>query len=273
MRVALVTGISSGIGRVTAIDLGRRGFHVIGAGRSVDRSMPVVERIQETGGTAEYLELDLERLASCLGAARAVVDTGRTVDVLVNNAGVGGIRGITPDVFEIHFGVNHLGHFMLTRGLEPVLRDGARVVQVTSAAHFNAEGIDFDRLRRRTTSLLGWNEYGVSKLANMLFVRELAKRRPDLHTYGVHPGMTDTNIIPKIVRPFLRRRLFTPEQGADTVLWCATAEEVGHESGLYYRRRESRPPSTAALEDDLAALLWERSEAWCREAGLDSAVS
>ena len=270
MRLALVTGISSGIGRVTALELGRRGLHVVGAGRSETRTMPVIDQIRSEGGSGEFIELDLSLLSSSLAAARNFVDSGRQIDLLVNNAGVGGTRGITPDGFEIHFGVNHLGHFMLTRSLEPALSDSARVVQVTSAAHFNASGIDFDRVRRRTRSLFGWKEYGVSKLANMLFVRELARRRPDLRAYGVHPGMTDTNIIPRIVRPFLRRRLFTAEQGADTVVWCATAEEVGDSSGLYYRRRESRPPSDSAMDDDLAMRLWERSEAWCREAGLDS---
>ena len=270
MRVALVTGVSSGIGRVTALELGKQGMHVVGAGRSEARTMPVIDRIRSAGGSAEFLHLDLSRLSSCLEAARTFVDSGHAIDVLVNNAGVGGIRGLTPDGFEIHFGVNHLGHFMLTRGLEPALSDLARVVQVTSAAHFNATGIDFDRVKTRTRSLLGWKEYGISKLANMLFVRELAKRRPDLRTYGVHPGMTDTNIIPKVVKPFIKGRLFTAEQGADTVIWCATTDDVAGDSGLYYRRRESRAPSEPAMDDDLAVRLWERSEAWCREAGLDS---
>ncbi len=270
MRVAMVTGVSSGIGRITALELGRQGFHVVGAGRSASRTTPVVHQIRAEGGSAEFLELDLERLSSCANAAREFVESGRTLDVLVNNAGVGGIRGVTPDGFEIHFGVNHLGHFMLTRGLTPALADGARVVQVTSAAHFNAEGIDFDRVRGKTRSLLGWKEYAVSKLANMLFTRELARRRPGLHTYGVHPGMTDTNIIPRFARPFLRNRLFTAEQGADTVIWCSIAPEVGDETGRYYRRRESRSASDAALDDDLAVMLWERSDAWCEEAGLDS---
>lgn len=270
MRVAMVTGVSSGIGRVTALELGRRGFHLVGAGRSADRTMPVVEQIRSAGGSAEYLELDLMRLSSCLDAARRFVESGRTLELLVNNAAVGGTRGITPDGFEIHFGVNHLGHFMLTMGLGDSIRDGARIVQVTSAAHFNADGIDFERVRERTKSLFGWKEYGTSKLANMLFVRELAKRAPRLHVYGVHPGMTDTNIIPKIAKPFLRGRLFTVEQGADTVIWCATSDEVADQSGLYYRRRESRPPSDAALDDVLANRLWEQSETWCLETGLDS---
>jgi retinol dehydrogenase-12 len=266
----MITGISSGIGRATALDLARRDFHIVGAGRSGDRTMPVVGEIRSGGGSAEFLELDLASLRSCLRASRTFIESGRSLDVLVNNAGVGGTRGVTEDGFEITFGVNHLGHFMLTLGLEPALEEETRVVQVTSAAHFSAEGIDFERVVGKTRSLFGWREYAVSKLANMLFVTELARRKHRLRAYGVHPGMTNTNIFPALVKPFLRGRLFTPEEGAETVIWCASSEDVSGESGLYYRRKESRPPSEAAQDQTLAAELWERSERWCREAGLEA---
>lgn len=268
MRVAMVTGPSSGIGRATAIELGRRGLHVVAAGRAYDRTRPVIERIRAGGGSAEFLEIDLASLASARRASDHFISSGHSLDILVNNAGVGGTRGITEDGFEIHFGVNHLGHFMLTRRLEPIFASPFRLVQITSAAHFNAQGIDFERVHGRTRSLFGWSEYGVSKLANVLFVRELAKRRPHLNSYAVHPGMTDTGIFPKFIKPFLRNRLFTPEQGAETVVWCATSPDVSDESGLYYRRKESRPPSEVAQDEALAAELWERSEHWCRAAGL-----
>ena len=234
--------------------------------------MPVVTEIRSAGGSAEFIELDLASLSSSLRAARAFVESGRRLDVLVNNAGVGGARGVSENGFEINFAVNHLGHFMLTLGLEPALADRTRIVQVTSAAHFNADGIDFGRVRGKTRSLLGWKEYATSKLANVLFVRELARRRPRLRAYSVHPGMTDTNIFPSLVKPFLRGRLFTPEQGAETVIWCASSAEVSEESGLYYRRKESRPPSEVAQDDALAGELWERSEHWCRAAGLSAAL-
>lgn len=269
MRAALITGPSSGIGRATALELARRGFHVVAAGRSRARTAPVIEHIVSGGGSAEFLELDLASLGSARDAGRSFAGSGRSLDILVNNAGVGGARGVTADGFEIHFGVNHLGHHMLTRCLEPALAPGARLVQVTSAAHFSAEGIDFRRVRRSTRSVLGWKEYAVSKLANVLFVGELARRRPRLRTYAVHPGLTDTAIFPKVVKPFLRGRLLSPEQGAETVVWCATAPEIASDSGRYYRLLESRPPSDAALDDALAGELWERSELWCRSAGLD----
>jgi NAD(P)-dependent dehydrogenase (short-subunit alcohol dehydrogenase family) len=269
MPNALVTGPSSGIGRATALELARRGFHIVAAGRSAERTRPVIDRIQAGDGSAEFLELDLASLDATREAARMFEATGRTLDVLVNNAGVGGTMGKTSDGFEIHFGVNHLGHFMLTHHLRRTFRPGTRIVQVTSAAHFNAEGIDFDRVQRSTRSLFGWKEYGVSKLANVLFARELARRQPDWRTYAVHPGMTNTNIFPRLIRPLLRNRLRSPEQGADTVVWCSTSADVADESGLYYRRRESRPPSEAAQDEDLARELWVRSERWCGVGPID----
>lgn len=259
----MVTGPSSGIGKATALALARLGYHVVAAGRSEERTVPVVEQMVGEGGSAEFLSLDLASLDSAREAAGRFAESGRTLDVLVNNAGVGVGRGMTVDGFQLQFGVNHLGHFLLTHELHDAFRPGTRIVQVTSAAHFNADGIDFERVKTPTRSLFGWKEYGVSKLANVLFVRELARRHPELHSYAVHPGTTDTAIIPGWVRPFLRRRLFTPEQGAETVIWCAVSEEVSEETGQYYRNKESRAPSQTAQDDSLAAELWARSEQWC----------
>lgn len=263
MGNVMITGVSSGIGRATALEMGRRGHHVIGAGRSADGVAPVVGQIEQAGGSAEYLHLDLASLESAREAAKTFEDTGRALDVLVNNAGVGAGRGVTEDGFEIQFGVNHLGHFALTHHLRRTFRPGTRIVQVSSAAHFNVDGIDFERVQGRTRSMLGWREYSVSKLANVLFVREMARRQPDWRTYAVHPGMTDTGIFPAWVRPFVRHRLFTPEQGAETIVWCATSPDVSDESGEYYRNKEGRPPSETARDDDLARELWKRSELWC----------
>lgn len=226
----------------------------------------MVDIIESEGGSAEFLHLDLASLKSARSAARSFEDTDRALDVLVNNAGVGATRGTTQDGFEIQFGVNHLGHFMLTHYLRRAFRPGTRIVSVTSSVHFRVDSIDFDRLQRRTRSLYGLDEYAVSKLANILFVNELARRQPDWHTYAVHPGLTNTNIIPWYVRPFMQRRLLTPEQGAETVIWCATSDEVAGDSGLYYSHKTAREPSPAAQDTELARHLWERSERWCEVA-------
>lgn len=224
--------------------------------------MPVVGSMREEGGSAEFTHLDLSSLSSTRRAAEAMAAVGGEIQVLVNCAGVGLGRGVTQDGFEIHFGVNHLGHFLLTDILAPAMAPGARVVTVASAAHHNASGIDFDRVRGRTRSLLGWREYAMSKLANVLFNRELGRRRPELRAYAVHPGLVDTRLIPRWGRPFIRRRLLTPVQGADTVVWCSLAGEVAGETGLYYWQRQRVEPSPTGLGDHLAVELWERSAAW-----------
>jgi len=270
MRVALVTGPSSGIGRAVALDLARQGFHIVAAGRSASRVGSVVGLIESKGGSAEFLYLDLTSLESAQAAARRFEETGRSLDVLINNAGVGATSGITQDGFEIHFGVNHLAHFMLTHHMRRTFRPGTRIVNVTSSVHFRADGIDFDKLQRRTRSLSGMKEYAVSKLANILFTNELARRQPDWHTYAVHPGLTNTNIIPWYVRPFMKARLLTPQQGAETVVWCATSGDVAEDSGLYYARRQNLAPSNVAQYNDLARELWAHSAKWCGVAPLHS---
>jgi retinol dehydrogenase 12 len=259
----MVTGPSSGIGAAMVISLARSGFHVVAAGRSEQRISPVVDRVLDHGGSAEYLHLDLASLESARDASRAFTASGRDLSLLVNNAGIGvNRRGLTDDGFEVHFGINHLGHFMLTHQLRPALRPGSRVVQIASSVHFAARGIDFDRVRQRT-SLTGYREYAASKLANVLFVSELARRQPGWRIYATHPGLVDTPLIPRWSRPFIRARLLTPEEGADTPLWCATSPDVDGDSGLYYALRQAVPPSPAAQDRDLALELWERSSRWC----------
>jgi retinol dehydrogenase-12 len=244
------------------MELGRRGFHVVCAGRSEERTTPVVDAIVAEGGSAEFLDLDLASLESAREAAKRFTGSGRTLDVLVNNAGVGGVRGTTNDGFEIHFGVNHLGHFMLTRHLRPAFRDGTRVVVVSSEVHRRAEGIEFEVLKRRSGLTRSFADYGVSKLANILFARRLAQLEPTLNTYSLHPGVVDTNIFPSVARPFFRNRL-TPEQGARTSVWCATSDDLSDHSGLYYARERMLEPSAVARDDYLAERLWDVSEEWC----------
>jgi len=263
MPIALVTGANSGIGRATAIGLAGLGVHVIAAGRSAERAQPVLDEIAATGGSAEFLELDLASMTSVRTAAQSFVNTGRGLDILVNNAGIGvNRRGLTEDGFEVHFGINHLGHFLLTRELATRMGPGSRVVSLTSAMHFRADGVDLARVRR-PTAFTGLAEYAVSKLANVLFIRELARRRREIRAYAVHPGLVRTRLIPGPIRALSASNILSPEQGADTVLWCATSEVVTSESGHYYQQRSRLPPSAQAQDDDLARELWERSEEWC----------
>jgi NAD(P)-dependent dehydrogenase (short-subunit alcohol dehydrogenase family) len=261
VSVAVVTGPTSGIGRAVSLRLGDHGFHIVAVGRSEERLGRLVRQVTAAGGSAEALLVDLASFESVRDGARRLA--GRPIDVLIDNAGVAVARGTTVDGFEIQFGVNHLGHFLLTELLVPDLRDGARVVVVASDMHRRARGIDLDRVTRPTRSWFGVPEYATSKLANVLFTRELARREPRLRCYAVHPGLVDTDLFPAVTRPLIRRSAITPEEGADTVVWCAVEPDPGKVSGGYFARRHEVPPSPVALDDDLAAELWARSVSWC----------
>jgi retinol dehydrogenase 12 len=266
MRTALVTGATSGIGHSTAIELARRGMHIVAAGRSMSRLEDLVGAIEATGGSAETLRIDLSSLDSVRDATRTYRSSGRPVDVLVNNAGVAFALRPTVDGFQPQFGVNHLGHFMLHLMLQPLLSESGTVVQVSSEAHRRAQPVDLEGVDRPRLDVL--RAYAASKLANILFVREAARRYPSRRYYAVHPGMVDTGIWPWFARPFVRGSLLSPEEGADTVVWCAAGEE-DLPSGGYYLRRRQVSPSAVACDDGLARELWSNSELWCGGTGRD----
>jgi retinol dehydrogenase-12 len=263
MEKVVVTGPTAGIGRAAAIAIAASGRHVIAAGRSREKLEALMREIDAAGGSAEWVQMDLASLRSVTGAATEILDRHGRIDVLVNNAGVGASTGATRDGFQIQFGVNHLGHFHLTELLAPALGPGARVVQLSSEMHRGAKGIDFARVRRPTRPWEGLSAYAASKLANLVFARELARRRPGIRTYAVHPGLVDTGIFPRVVRPFLRNAV-TPEEGADTVVFCATDPGVADSTGGYWAKRKERDPDDLARDERLAEELWARSEEWCR---------
>jgi NAD(P)-dependent dehydrogenase (short-subunit alcohol dehydrogenase family) len=270
-RVALITGANVGIGRVTAIELARAGYQVVIAGRSLARTQPVLDEINALapGKPAVFLSLNLASLASVRECAQQFLAMNLPLHLLVNNAGIAGIRGLTSDGFEMMFGVNHMGHFLLTQLLLPQLQASgySRVVTVSSRAHKRTPGIDWEALRQPTRSVTGVREYAVSKLANLLFSAELARRLQgtQVSCYSLHPGVVDTEIwraLPNWARPLLRLRgLLTPEEGARTTLHCAL--HAPHtESGLYYADCKPFRPSALGQDLDLAKALWARSEAW-----------
>jgi len=274
-QVALITGGNVGIGRITAIELAKKGFKVVIAGRSLERTQPVLNYINSLGVDehAIFLPLDLASLDSVRESARLFLQLNLPLHLLVNNAGVAGQRGLTKDGFEMTFGVNHLGHFLLTQLLiEKMQASGlSRVVTVSSRAHKRTAGIDWDALCQPTRSWTGIREYAVSKLANLLFSAELAKRvqGTSVSTYSLHPGIVDTEIwraLPNWARPVIRLRGFlTPEEGALTTLHCAM-HAPQQESGLYYADSKPIPPSALGLNSELATALWKRSEVWVTRA-------
>jgi retinol dehydrogenase-12 len=267
----LITGGNTGIGLSTATALARDGGRVFIACRSAAAGETAVARIKAASGSDDVrlLMLDLASLSSVRACAAEFLALDEPLHVLVNNAGVGGQRGLSADGFELHFAVNHLGHFALTRLLLDRLAasgPGTRVVNVSSEAHYNARGIDFAAVRRRTATFAGAREYAVSKLCNVLFTQELARRldRTVVTSYALHPGVVASDIwrrVPRLARPFITRRMLTTEQGAVTSVYCATSSAAAGDSGLYYDKCAVRPPS-AAVTPELAELLWKHSAEW-----------
>jgi retinol dehydrogenase 12 len=277
-RTFLVTGANAGIGFATAADLAKRGGRVYIACRSQAKGEAAVTAISAQAGSDQVnlLHLDLADLASVRKCAQDFTALGEPLHVLINNAGIGGQRGITVDGFELQFGVNHLGHFALTQALLPLLRESgkARVVTVASDAHYQVSGINFDSLRSRTKSIIGMREYAVSKLCNVLFTVELARRLEgsDVTAYCLHPGVVASEIwrrVPWPARQILTRNMLTVEQGAQTSLYCATSDEISGDSGKYFDKCRVTDPNKA-VTPELASRLWEYSERWTAQSS-DSA--
>jgi retinol dehydrogenase-12 len=263
-RTCLVTGANTGIGRTTAEELARRGATVALAGRSEARTLPVVKAIRSTGGDARFLHLDLSSLAGVRSSALEFLSWGVPLHVLINNAGVVRQRSVTEDGFEYTFGVNYLGPYLFTRLLVPVLEASApsRIINVSSEMHRSVTSIDWAALHRRG-SWLGVREYRVSKLGNVLFTRELARRLDGVEAVAVHPGLVATEIMrnaPSWTRLLAQRGALTPALGSRTSVFCATASELVN--GGYYANEQLREPGAGALDGHLAAELWDRSERW-----------
>ena len=268
-RVALVTGANTGIGRVTAVELARAGLHVFLACRTEARTRPVVDEIAAAGGKAEWLPLELSDFDSVRECARRFLALDGPLHLLVNNAGLAGARGLTKSGFELAFGVNHMGHFLLTQLLLDRLKRSApaRIVTVSSRAHRRAGGIDWEALRRPTATRVAIKEYGVSKLANLLFSAELGRRLQGsgVTTYSLHPGVIASDIwrgVPWPLRALLRLGMISTEEGAKTTLHCALSPAVTGETGLYYSDCRVVAPTAVGQDIALAGELWRRSEAW-----------
>lgn len=274
-KVCLITGASNGIGKATAIALSRLGASLVLLCRDRDRAENAMAEISLRSGNEDIdlLLADLGSLAQLREAAETFLGSGRPLHVLVNNAGALHMeRGVTEDGIETTFAVNHLGHFLLTNMLMNRMRDSglARIVNVSSEAHKFGYGdgrIAFDDLMGER-SYSGWRAYGQSKLANILFTRELARRLKgsDITTNALHPGVVASQFgrnnrtgwtpwFQALYRPFSRSN----EKGADTVVWLSAAPEIEGVSGKYFKNRRVRSLAPQALIDEDAARLWRVS--------------
>ena len=270
---ALVTGSTSGIGRAAAVALGRLGATVVVHGRDRDAGAAVVDELDAVGAEATFVEADFADRGAVRDLATVVRDRTDGLDLLINNAGGFFRDGRLTDLdVERTFHVNHLSPFLLTAELSDFLDEGARVVTTASAAHRGAE-LDLDRVRSVDRFSGTW-AYGHSKLANVLFAAELARRLSAVDravtSNSLHPGAIPGSgfsrflpgPIPELVRLFDSVPGVTSvADGAAALLFLAVSPRTAGVSGRYFSGREPATPSDAARDPDAARRLWKRSAA------------
>jgi NAD(P)-dependent dehydrogenase (short-subunit alcohol dehydrogenase family) len=271
-RTCLVTGATHGIGRATAEALARLGADVLVHGRdSVVVGVVCREIVRASGNpSVNGVVADFASLAAVRRLAAEIVERQERLDVLVNNAGTSTRqRRLTNDGFEWQFGVNHLAPFVLTNLLVDKLKANApaRIVTVSSMAYRRATlDLDDPNWERRKYDTFG--AYGASKLANILFTRELARRLEGSRVTAncLHPGVVATNIfnqlgwIGRLFTILARPLLLSPKDGAKTSLHLATSPEVAEISGRFFEKCREKPLEANALDDTRARALWELSE-------------
>jgi NAD(P)-dependent dehydrogenase (short-subunit alcohol dehydrogenase family) len=276
-RVFLMTGGTEGIGKAAAHALAKRGATLVLIGRDPEKTTRVVAELKAASGNEriETIIADLSRLADVRAAAERFRAGHDRLDVLVNNAGAMFDQALrSADGYELTFALNHLAYFQLTAALLDLLKKtpGARVVSTASNAHRRGQ-IDLDDIAAGNKSRLGFLRYSDSKLANILFTRELARRLAGTGVVATcfHPGFIasafghNTHGVTRAITMLLQKlRALTPEQGADTLVWLATSPDpAARESGGYFVERKRVSGTARAQDDAMAARLWELSERLC----------
>jgi retinol dehydrogenase 12 len=265
VTLVVLTGATRGIGRAAAIELARQGAEVVLVGRDPERVTAVAQEAAAAGGGAPVHEhvADLTLMSEVRALAQDVRGRYERIDVLANNAGaLFASRKETEEGFEQTFALNHLAPFLLTSLLRDRL-DGGRVVTTASDAHTSGL-LDLDDLHS-TRSYAAMRVYGTSKLCNILFTRELAKRAPQLRANCFHPGVVRTGfakndngiwkLLTTIGAPFFR----SPQRGASSLVWLALSDEGGRLTGEYVQDEKVLAPSAQAQDELLAERLWEHS--------------
>jgi NAD(P)-dependent dehydrogenase (short-subunit alcohol dehydrogenase family) len=277
-RVAVVTGANRGIGKATVEGLARTGARVVLVTRRVEDGEAAAHDIAAaTGNPAlEGCAADLAVQAQVREAARVIGSRHAAVHVLVNNAAVASKRRtLSPDGIEMTVAVNHLAYFTLTLSLldRIVAAAPSRIVNVSSGAHLR-ERLDFDDLEN-AEAYGGVQAYGRSKLMNVLFTFELARRLEGtgVTVNALHPGVIGTRLLvtyfPRFLQPIVSRVTGTPDEGADTILHLATSPDIAGVTGSYFKNRAPSPVNPMAKDRTVAERLWEWS---ARRVGLPADV-
>ena len=277
-----------GLGKETVLQLAKHNPKIYLAARTPSKAKDTIASIKEQVPNADitFLELDLTSLASVKKAAETFTASSQRLDILINNAGVmAQPPGLTKDGYELQFGTNHVGHFLFTNLLLPTLQKTAaepnadvRIINLSSAGHMMPPSGGFlpNEVVTNMETYNTWKRYGQSKLANILFTRELARRYPEIKSVAVHPGSVETNLangfleahpwLNMLARYVTRIISVQAEQGALNQLWCATSKEA--ESGEYYNPVAQKSSGSGYSRDrELAEKLWSWSEEQLKEKG------
>jgi NAD(P)-dependent dehydrogenase (short-subunit alcohol dehydrogenase family) len=277
-KIVVITGATSGIGEVAAQRLAAMGARIVLVARDAARGQKTLARLPSIGPSAPHAIYygDLSRISECKRVAAEIAAAEPRIDVLINNAGaLFSTRHLTADNLEDTFATNHMAYFVLTLGLQASLREGApaRVVSTASDAH-KRQSLDFEDLQA-AKGYSAMRAYGRSKLCNILFTRELARRwaGQGITANCLHPGFVATRFgdrsggfLSTVVR-VAKNFAITPEKGAETIVYLASSPEVAAISGEYFYQCRPAIPTAAARDDAAASRLWIES---ARLAGMEN---
>ena len=270
-KVIVVTGGTSGIGQVAAEQLAGMGARIVLVARDPARAEAVLGRLRQCGSAEAHTvhHADLSSIADTQRVAAEIAAAEPRIDVLINNAGaLFSHRQVTPEGLEKTFAVNHMAYFVLTEGLRERLAASApaRIVSTASAAHLGAV-LDFDDLQSEK-DYSGFAVYGRTKLCNILWTRELARRLAGTGVTAncLHPGFVATRFgdssggLLQAVLPLAKLIAISPQKGAESIVYLASSPQAAEINGQYIYKRRVQTPSPAARDDQSAAKLWAVSE-------------
>jgi NAD(P)-dependent dehydrogenase (short-subunit alcohol dehydrogenase family) len=270
-KTIVATGATSGIGEAAVLALAGQGARIIMVARDETRAQATLRKLEaKAPGVGHGFHLaDLSSMADTMRVGAAIAASEPRIDVLINNAGaMFSQRRVTPEGLELTFALNHMAYFVLTAALRErlIASAPARIVSTSSIAHERAE-IDFGDLQS-TKAYGGFKAYGRSKLANILFTRELARQLAGTGVTAncLHPGVVATRFgessggLPGLIIPFIRPFFISAEKGADTIIHLAASSDVADATGGYFVKRKLTEPSAAARDDEAAQRLWAESE-------------
>jgi NAD(P)-dependent dehydrogenase (short-subunit alcohol dehydrogenase family) len=271
-KTVVATGATSGIGAIAVVELARMGARIVFIARDPERAEATrakLEAVAPGRGNSAHIA-DLSRIADTRRVGDEIAASEARIDVLINNAGaIFSDRRVTAEGLEMTFALNHMAYFTLTGCLRDRLVGSApaRVVSTASAAHYGAK-LDFEDLQC-ARGYSAWKAYNRSKLANILFTRELAKRLAGTNVTAncLHPGIVASRFGDEAggwtarLFPFIKRFAISPAGGADTIIYLASSPDAAKASGEYFAKRKIKTPSRAARDDTAAAKLWAMSEA------------